>query len=260
MSDRFDLDQALDAALTDLSTAIGFPPTPAMASAVANEVRSIARDQAPRWRPTSLPYRRAMLLATAAVLILVGAVGAIGIGIGAIQIRFADGSPLPTPLASVPNRGFGQPATLADAQDAVPFDVRVSADPALGEPDAVYLAAVPEGGTVTLAWGERPGYPVDARGVGLVVTEFAADIGPDTFEKMILEGTSVEPVTVNGRPGWWIEGGVHAFFYRDASGRMVDTTLRLVSSALIWEEDGLALRVEGAPDLAAAMRAAASLE
>jgi hypothetical protein len=92
------------------------------------------------------------------------------------------------------------------------------------------------------------------------VTEFAADIGPDTFEKMILEGTSVEPVTVNGRPGWWIEGGVHAFFYRDASGRMVDTTLRLVSSALIWEEDGLALRVEGAPDLAAAMRAAASLE
>jgi hypothetical protein len=259
MSDRYDLDKSLNAALADLSTAIGFPPTPALASAVANEVRSIARDPAPRRRP-SLPYRRALVLATAAVLILVGVVGAIGIGIGAIQIRFADGSPLPTPLASVPNHGFGQPTTLADAQDAVPFDVRIPTDPVLGEPDAVYLAAVPEGGTVTLAWGDRPGYPADARGLGVVVTEFAADIGPDTFEKMILEGTSVEPVTVNGRPGWWIEGGVHAFFYRDASGRMVDTTLRLVSSALIWEEDGLALRVEGAPDLAAAMRVAASLE
>ena len=50
------------------------------------------------------------------------------------------------------------------------------------------------------------------------------------------------------------------FFYRDASGRIVDTTLRLVGSALIWDEDGVALRVEGAPDLASAMRVAASLE
>jgi hypothetical protein len=40
----------------------------------------------------------------------------------------------------------------------------------------------------------------------------------------------------------------------------VNTTLRLVTSALIWEEDGLAVRVEGAPDLQAALRVAASLE
>ena len=63
--------------------------------------------------------------------------------------------------------------------------------------------------------------------------------------KLILEGTKVEKVTVNGQPGWWVEGGVHAFFYRDATGEVVDTTLRLVGSTLLWEEAGVAYRVEG---------------
>ncbi len=90
--------------------------------------------------------------------------------------------------------------------------------------------------------------------------QFRADIGPETFEKMLLEGTRVDAVVVNGQNGWWVEGGVHAFFYRDAEGQMVDTTLRLVGSALIWEDAGVAMRIEGAPDLASAMRVAASLE
>lgn len=262
MSDRFpaELDQTLAAALADLSAAIDFPATPRLSDAVGAQVREITMPQTRQWRTGRRPFRRALVLAAAAALLVVATAGAIGIGIGAIQIRFADGSPLPTPRALVPNRGFGQPTTLAAAEAAVPFDVRVPTDPALGEPDAVYLGAVPEGGTVTLAWGERPGYPADVTGLGVVVTEFRADIGPETFEKLILEGTSVERVIVNGQPGWWIEGGTHAFFYRDASGEIVDTTLRLVSSALIWEEDRLALRVEGAPDQAAAQRVAASLE
>jgi hypothetical protein len=112
----------------------------------------------------------------------------------------------------------------------------------------VFLADVPTGGTVTLVWGE------------LVVTQFSADIGPETFEKMVTAGTRVEPVSVNGQAGWWVEGGTHAFFYRDEDGKFVDTTLRLVTSALIWEEGGLALRVEGAPSLEAALRVAVSLE
>ena len=58
-------------------------------------------------------------------------------------------TPLPTP-ASVANRGFGTETTLAAAQAAVPFAVRLPAEPELGPPDAVFLAVVPEGGTVTL--------------------------------------------------------------------------------------------------------------
>jgi hypothetical protein len=66
-------------------------------------------------------------------------------------------------------------------------------------------------------------------------------------------------VSVSGAPGYWIEGGEHFFFYRDADGEVVDDTLRLVGTALVWEQDGLTLRVEGAPNLAAALRIAESL-
>ena len=250
-------DPALESALADLTGVIRFPLTPPLVAAAVATIQ--AHPSVGRW-PWRASVSRSLALAVAGALLLAGLAGAIGIGIGAIHIRFADGSPLPTPIASPPNRGFGQPLTLTAARSAVPFEVRVPADPDIGAPDAVYLGSVPAGGTVTLAWGQRPGFPADEGGLGLVVTQFAADIGPDSFEKIIEEGTVVERVIVNGQPGWWVAGGTHYFFYRDAEGQIVDTTLRLVGPALIWEESGLALRVEGAPDLAAALRVAASLE
>lgn len=255
ISDRSD--RPLELALADLAAAVRFPPTPALAAGIGARLE---RQPAFGWWPWPAPMRRSVVLAVAGLLTLAGVAGAIGLGIGAIQIRFADGTPLPTPGGSVANRGFGEETTLAAAQADVAFTIRLPTDPALGSPDGVFVADFPEGGMVTLAWGERPGFPADDAGNGLVVTQFNADIGPEAFEKMVTEGTRVEAVPVDGRPGWWVEGGTHAFFYRDASGRQVNATLRLVTSALIWEEEGLALRVEGAPDLEAAVRVAESLE
>lgn len=252
MSDR---DGALNAALHDLAAEVLFPPTPLLADAV---VATLLEPAGRGWWPRPASLARALVLGSAATVLVVGVVGAIGIGLGAIRISFAE-SPLPTPVGSVPNLGFAQPVTLEDAQAAVAFGIHLPDDPGLGDPDAVYLGAFPSGGTVTLVWGDRPSFPADANGTGLVVTQFRADIGPETFEKMILEGTNVQSVTVNGQPGWWIEGGTHAFFYRDASGEIVDTTLRLVSSALIWDDEVVAFRVEGAPSLEAARRVADSL-
>jgi hypothetical protein len=261
MSDQSTLDSTFDpalvAALDDLAAAVRFPATPPIAVGIVSQLEVPSRAG---WGISLPSWRRALVLGTLAALLVAGVAGAIGLGTGAIQIRFADGTPLPTPVGSVPNRGYGQPTTLAEAQQAVPFAIRLPAIPTLGEPDAVYLATVPATGTVTLAWGDRAGYPADADGIGLVVTEFEADIGPATFEKMILEGTAVQPVMVNGLPGWWVEGGTHFFFYRDANGEIVETTIRLVGSALLWEEEGLVIRVEGAPNLEAAQKVAASLE
>ena len=256
MSDR---DAALNAALTvaldDLAAEVLFPPTPLLADAVVATLLEPARGG---WWPRPASLARALVLGSAATVLVVGVVGAIGIGLGAIRINVAE-SPLPTPVGSVPNRGYGQPISLEEARSAVPFEVRLPGDPQLGDPDKVYLAPFPAGGTVTMVWGDRPSFPADDEGIGLVVTQFRADIGPETFEKMVLEGTSVESVTVDGGPGWWIEGGTHAFFYRDASGEIVDTTLRLVSSALIWDDGVVAFRVEGAPSLEAAQKVADSL-
>jgi hypothetical protein len=259
MSDRFapPADAALAAALADLATAIDFPATPVLSTAVAAEIRQPIRAG---WGWSVPSLGRSLVLGTATALLVVSAAGAIGLGLGAIRINFAGDSPLPSPVGSVPNRGYGQPTTLAEATAAVPFAIRLPAIPDLGEPDAVYLARVPASGTVTLAWGGRPGFPADPDGTGLVITEFAADIGPDTFEKMVDSGTTVQPVTVNGRPGWWVEGGTHFFFYRDADGKIVETTIRLVGSALLWEEAGVVIRIEGAPTLEAAQSVAGSLD
>jgi hypothetical protein len=92
-----------------------------------------------------------------------------------------------------------------------------------------------------------------------VVTQFRADIGPQTFEKVILSGTRVEPTAVSGSPAYWIEGGEHYFFFRDANGQVLDATIRLVGSTLMWERDGLTVRIEGAPSLADAVRVAESM-
>jgi hypothetical protein len=48
-------------------------------------------------------------------------------------------------------------------------------------------------------------------------------------------------------------------FYRDASGRVVEETMRLVGDTLIRESMGLTLRGEGARSLEVARRIAASL-
>jgi hypothetical protein len=76
---------------------------------------------------------------------------------------------------------------------------------------------------------------------------------------MLNSGARVESVSVNGGPGYWIEGGEHFFFYRDADAEVVQDTLRLVGTALVWEQDGLTLRIEGASSLRDALRIAESL-
>jgi hypothetical protein len=112
-----------------------------------------------------------------------------------------------------------------------------------------------------LAWGSRPGLPADpASGLGIVVTEFRADITPGTFIKVLHEGAVLRQVSVAGRPAYWIARGEHFLFFEGPNGERMDSTLRLVSSALIWEEDGITLRVEGAPTLEDAVGVAESLE
>ena len=154
----------------------------------------------------------------------------------------------------------GDAVSLAEARGAADFPILLPELDGLGPPDAVHLdRRRPSGGNVALIYGVRPGYPADAEGVGLVITEFRADIGPEVFEKLVHSGVRVDGTSVAGGPAYWVSGGEHYFFYRDASGRMVEETLRLVGDTLIWESSGLTLRVEGAQSLDVARRVAASL-
>jgi hypothetical protein len=252
-------DLALGAALAELGASLQFPPTPALAVAVGVGIRSepVAR------RTSSLgrPLRRSLALGVAAALLLAGLAAAIGFALGGLRITFGGpppGSPLPD--AVVIDRAFGDRVALDQVANRLGFAALAPTLPELGAPDHAYVAEPPTGGALALIWGDRPGMPVDpASGIGIVLTEFRADIGPEVFEKLVNSGVSVQSTTVNGGAGYWIEGGEHFFFYRDASGRVVNSTLRLVGSALVWEQAGLTLRIEGAPSLEDARRIAESL-
>lgn len=248
------LQPRLEDRLLDLGGAIAFPATPPLSALVADRL-----SQPSRRIGLGRPVSRAFALAVAATVLLVGLAAAIGFGLGGLRLVFG---PAPSPLPSIAvSPGLGQPTTLAEAREAITFSLRVPGLPGLGDPDLVYLAEPPEGGAVTLLYRERDGFPADpATNIGLIVTQFRADIGPEAFEKLINSGVRVTATNVNGVAAWWVAGGDHFFFYRDEQGNVVNSTLRLAGDTLIWEELGVTQRVEGAPSLADAIRVAESLE
>ena len=251
----------LELALADLGSAIEWPLTPDLASSVS---RAINRPMQPApvragWRP----FRRGLVLGLVAAVLLAGIAAAIGFALGGLRISFggpAPGSPLPPSL--VIERAFGREVTLEQARSELGFIPVLPSDADLGEPDHVFVSHRASGGTLTLVWGARPGLPADPdSGLGIVITEFRADIGPEVFQTLINGGVRVERTDVGAPPANWIEGGDHFFFYRDATGRVVETTIRLVGTTLVWEDGGgRTLRIEGAPTLADAQRIAESLD
>ena len=245
----------LEARLADLKSVVAFPETPQLAELIASRLGRQGRGLGLRRRVS-----RGVALALAATLLLVGIAAAVGIALGGLRLVLGPASFSPLPSYSV-GPGLGQPTSLSDARARVTFTLRVPAVVALGQPDHVYLDEPPTGGAVTLLYGERPGFPArPATGIGLIITQFRADIDPEIFEKLIDSGVTVTATQVHGSSAWWVAGGDHFFFYVDADGQVVNTTLRLAGPTLIWEEAGVTHRVEGAPSLADALRVAESLE
>lgn len=252
----------LEMRLGDLAASVEWPATPELASTVGAALRARPGRRAGiwRWLPGWAPMRRGLVLAAAAALLVAGVASAIGFALGGLRITF--GEPPATLRPSVAeDRALGTEITLEEARTRAGFGPRLPSLPGLGAPDHVFFTEPPAGGQVAMAWGDRPGYPAaPSTGIGLVLTQFSADIGPETFEKLLTSGTRLEPVALGDGEAFWIEGGEHFIFYRDARGVRVETTIRAVGDTLVWESSGLTLRVEGAPSLDAALRVAESIE
>ena len=259
----FDLESALD----DLRATVGFPSTPEISRVVAERLRqrqwqpSAPRMTPHRW-PLPKPFRRGLALAVLAAVLVVGTAVGVGLGLGGLRLTFVDGTPRPVLAPElVGELRLGDPVTLDEARERVDFPIVLPTLEELSTPDAVYVSDVPPGGQVVLLYAEAdlPADTATAGDIGLLFTQFRADIGPGTFEKILDAGVRVESVTVSGRPGYWIEGGQHVLRYLDANGREVTEMTRLIGDALIWEQDGLTLRIEGAESLDGALRIAASV-
>jgi hypothetical protein len=285
-------DDQLAAALVELGRSIAFPSAPpdlpdrvvARLAAEASAPERAGRYR--RWplgrlwgtgagdRRAGRPrLRRAVVLALVALLVLAGLAAAVAFGLPGIRLVFV--GPTATPGAVSPPAGSpttsqslpplgpalarGHPVTLDEARAAADFPVEVPGDPAVGQPDAVYLDGSGAGARVTLVYGARPGMPLaPGSSASALLTQFRGAVNEGAFVKIIEPGTTVEQVTVAGRTGYWITGRPHVIFYT-VGGDSAPDEIRLAGNVLIWEHDGLTFRLETTADQATSMQIAASM-
>jgi hypothetical protein len=274
-------DDQLALALTDLGTQIAWPAVPDL------RARVLARTSAPRrsawWRAFWSPrYAFAPALVTVAlalIAVLVFSPEARATATDILRLRGIElfrgpvPSPSPTPSRSpgaiqtptpLPS-GLGVLVSLDEAKARAGYTVVVPADPALGAPDQVYLRATPSSTAVSFVYTERAGIPTSPQaGVAAIVTEFSGGTVDQQFFGKVIDPstTTVEQVTVNGQPGFWIQGTPHFFFYRvgGTAGSVEQETLRLAGNTLIWTQGDLLMRLEAQVDKATALRIAASVQ
>ncbi len=239
--------------LTELGSEIAYPsPTRDLWPAVRE---GIGTRRVSWWSPVA----RAALGAAVVLLVLAGALvvspdaRALAreiLRIGGSEIIPVPGAPSPSPDASVspapsvsPVLILGERVTLSEAARRLERAVLVPAE--LGQPDEVYVRTVQGGIAVSLLYRERAGIPRSAgSGIAVLLTEARGSLEVPILTKVVEPGTRVEQLRVNGAPGAWLEGAPHQILYRDAAGQFVSDTLRLAGNTLIWEQAGLAIRIE----------------
>jgi hypothetical protein len=230
--------------LTALS--VEWPPTPDIAGAIVARLAEPAA--APRRRFAWWPALAYALAAVAAAFALTMAVSPDArsavlewLGLKSVEIeRREPTAPPPQPGTLGDELGLGTPVALAEARERSPF-LRLPQAEGLGEPDAIYLG----GDSVSLVYGERPGYArASAIGAALLVQEFRARVEP-FIEKTLGEASELERLTVDGDPAYFITGA-HGFAYQRGGADVRFEQQRLAGNTLLVERsDGLLIRIEG---------------
>ena len=255
----------LDRELRALAADPPFPPTPDLEGAVrarisARSARRAGR-RARRWLCSALrcagrspprPPPPLLLVFAALMAASPGVRSAVLEVLGIEGARIERREPSPRARAAGARLDLGRPTTLAAARARAPFDVVVPADP--GPPDAVWFdRAAPGGGQVAFVW--EPG---SSGGRPLLLTQIAALPEP-VIGKAAGPGTDIEELVIGGEPGFWLTGDPHEFAFLSPDGQFRTDTLRLVGDALVWNRDGVLLRLEGAPSKARALQIARSV-
>ena len=273
-------DAQLAVALADLGTQIAWPSAPDVRSRVLARIQAEPRKTA-WWRVAWSPrYGFAPAIVTvvlALIVVLALSPEARATATDILRLRgvqiFQGPVPTPSPTPSrspgsipsptpSPALGLGTPVTLEEAKSRAGYPVVVPSDPLLGAPDEIYLRAATSSTAVSFVYKARPGIPLSAEaGVAAVVTELGGGtVDEQFFGKVLDRDTILEKVVIDGEPGFWIQGKPHFFFYRVAgsSGSIEQETLRLAGNTLLWQRQGLLLRLEAQVDKATALRIAAS--
>ena len=235
----------LEQRLVALGSALDVPETPDITRAVLADIR-------PR------PARRRGLVVVFAVLVAAALAATLAIPdarsallrflqIGGARIELVDELPAvpATPLEL--ELSLGEAISLDEARTRASFRLLELDE----KPDAVYLG---ERGTVWFLYGE-PGAVrlLVAQAPGVAIDE------PFVLKKLVEAGTTVEPVTVRGEPGYFLSGAPHVVLLVDENGFTYEESARLARDVLVWEENGRTVRLEGDLTRAEALEIARSL-
>lgn len=226
----------LERQLRQLGNALELPATPDLVAAVRAR---IGEEREPRLR-----MRRSLVLAIAALALALVAAMAVPQARTSIleflHIKGASVERVPTlPSVSVAGLDLGDPVSLEEARGAISFEISQPELPGLGRPDSIYVDRATPGGQVFFLWGteDRP---------QALLSEFRGEVTGELIAKQAGEGTTIEPVSVQGgAPGFWVAGASHVVYYLDRDGEIREETIRLSRHALLWEQNDLTLRLEG---------------
>jgi hypothetical protein len=219
----------LEARLSEL--AVEWPETPDVAGRVRQR---LAAEPAPVAR-----LRRRLAVAGAALLVALGGVMAVPsarstvldwLGLDGVKIERVPEAPTPAPTTTPLE--LGERAPLGSA----PLVPR-----ALGPPDAVYRAD----DIVTLLYRPRAGLPESQNtGAGALLTLIPGRTNPEFVRKLAGPDTTIERLTVDGEPGFWLAGAAHGLVYEHPSGEIREAPSRLAGHTLVWRRGALTLRLE----------------
>ncbi|MGH2677395.1 MAG: hypothetical protein ACRDHB_03400 [Actinomycetota bacterium] len=241
-------DAVLEAELRDIGRHVAWPPTPDLAPTVRLEVeRGPEVAKLPR-----RPVRRAVVLAAAALLVVLGGALALSPGLRAAILRFftlpgvtievdETAPPEVTPPAVDAEPFLGRRVALDEARREVSFPVAVPE--ALGEPDEVYLLGGGERALVTLAYHDALGVPVDPEtGYAVLLTQLEGRPNENLIKKTDLEARVV-PVNVNGEQGYFVQGE-HLVFVQAPGADPIADEPRIAGNTLLWTRGSVTLRLE----------------
>jgi hypothetical protein len=215
-----------------------------LAAAVTRELEArqepVHRHVRPRRRRFAVALVASIVIAATAAIPSARAAVTNFLDIGVVRVHreLPPGSVSPTA-----DLQLGDRTTLADARAQIPVVVPTAGG--FRTPDEVWLTGV-GGGGVSLVYEARPGLPAaEHTGVGLLVQEFAGDIGSGFVNKYLTSSSRARRVTIGSNEGVFISGGDHFLFYDAPNGAEVRETGRLVGNALIFQRGPLTIRFEG---------------